>query len=88
MGITSQTVKGLLARGTRMLRHAAGPSRGGAVDLDGGGQRGDEPASQTSAAPTLVSTTAARGRARPQTQTSLFWTQRSDAQGRRCLHSC
>lgn len=60
MGITSQTVKGLLARGTRMLRSRL-VRRGAALSTSMAAVSAAMAASQVSAAPTLVSTTAALG---------------------------
>jgi len=60
MGLTSQTVKGLLARGTRMLRSRL-VRRGAALSTSMAAVSAAMAASQVSAAPTLVSTTAALG---------------------------
>ena len=60
MGITSQTVKGLLARGTRMLRSRL-VRRGAALSTSMAAVSAAMAASQVSAAPTLVSSTAALG---------------------------
>ncbi len=60
MGVTSQTVKGLLARGTRMLRSRL-VRRGAALSTSMAALSAAMSASQVSAAPTLVPATAALG---------------------------
>lgn len=60
LGVTSQTVKGLLARGTRMLRSRL-VRRGTALSIAMGAATTALAASQAAATPTLVSTTAALG---------------------------
>lgn len=60
LGVTSQTVKGLLARGTRMLRSRL-VRRGTALSIAMGAATAAMAASQAAATPTLVSATAALG---------------------------
>lgn len=60
LGVTSQTVKGLLARGTRMLRSRLA-RRGTALSIAMGAATAALAASQAAATPTLVATTASLG---------------------------